>query len=90
MTQVEDVYSMTVPHGRPRNLQKQHRVCLLHQQQFLTGYSLDLLMPLWTSYTFLSNASICPVLRCLESGLPLLICYPFLTEEGKPEVRAQF
>lgn len=52
---VEDVYSMTVPHGRPRNLQKQHRVCLLHQQQFLTGYSLDLLMPLWTSYTFLSN-----------------------------------
>lgn len=52
---VEDVYYVTVPYGRPRNLQKQHRICLLHQQQFLTGYSLDLLMPLWTSYTFLSN-----------------------------------
>ncbi|EDL04784.1 ectonucleotide pyrophosphatase/phosphodiesterase family member 1 isoform 1 [Mus musculus] len=52
---VDDIYHMTVPYGRPRILLKQHRVCLLQQQQFLTGYSLDLLMPLWASYTFLSN-----------------------------------
>ncbi|GAB1294988.1 Ectonucleotide pyrophosphatase/phosphodiesterase family member 1 [Apodemus speciosus] len=53
---VDDIYYMAVPYGRPRILLKQHHICLLRQQQFLTGYSLDLLMPLWTSYTFLINA----------------------------------
>uniref|UniRef100_A0A8D1LUS2 Ectonucleotide pyrophosphatase/phosphodiesterase 1 n=1 Tax=Sus scrofa TaxID=9823 RepID=A0A8D1LUS2_PIG len=41
----------TLPYGRPRVLQKNSTVCLLYQHQFVSGYSHDLLMPLWTSYT---------------------------------------
>ncbi|KAL1770347.1 ectonucleotide pyrophosphatase/phosphodiesterase family member 1 isoform X1 [Sigmodon hispidus] len=52
---VEDIDHNTVPYGRPRVLQRKHGICLLYQQHFLSGYSQDLLMPLWTSYTFLSN-----------------------------------
>uniref|UniRef100_F7ALR7 Ectonucleotide pyrophosphatase/phosphodiesterase 1 n=1 Tax=Equus caballus TaxID=9796 RepID=F7ALR7_HORSE len=41
----------TLPYGRPRVIQKNSTVCLLYQHQFVSGYSHDILMPLWTSYT---------------------------------------
>uniref|UniRef100_A0A8D1LUT2 Ectonucleotide pyrophosphatase/phosphodiesterase 1 n=1 Tax=Sus scrofa TaxID=9823 RepID=A0A8D1LUT2_PIG len=47
----------TLPYGRPRVLQKNSTVCLLYQHQFVSGYSHDLLMPLWTSYTVDRNAN---------------------------------
>uniref|UniRef100_A0A8D0QFW7 SMB domain-containing protein n=1 Tax=Sus scrofa TaxID=9823 RepID=A0A8D0QFW7_PIG len=47
----------TLPYGRPRVLQKNSTVCLLYQHQFVSGYSHDLLMPLWTSYTVDRNDS---------------------------------
>ncbi|KAM5166475.1 ectonucleotide pyrophosphatase/phosphodiesterase family member 1 [Callospermophilus lateralis] len=47
----------TLPYGRPRLLQKKNSVCLLYQHQFVSGYSHDLLMPLWTSYTVDRNDS---------------------------------
>ncbi|XP_005065861.1 ectonucleotide pyrophosphatase/phosphodiesterase family member 1 isoform X2 [Mesocricetus auratus] len=53
--EVEDISDNTAPYGRPRFLQKKHSTCLLYQQHFMSGYSQDILMPLWTSYTFLSN-----------------------------------
>ncbi|XP_049986734.1 ectonucleotide pyrophosphatase/phosphodiesterase family member 1 isoform X1 [Alexandromys fortis] len=55
MEDAEDVDYTTAPYGRPRFLQKKHSICLLYHQQFVSGYSQDILMPLWTSYTFLSN-----------------------------------
>ncbi|XP_004846055.1 ectonucleotide pyrophosphatase/phosphodiesterase family member 1 isoform X1 [Heterocephalus glaber] len=39
-----------LPFGRPRVVQKSS-VCLLYHHQFVSGYSHDILMPLWTSYT---------------------------------------
>uniref|UniRef100_A0A8C4PM43 Ectonucleotide pyrophosphatase/phosphodiesterase 1 n=1 Tax=Equus asinus asinus TaxID=83772 RepID=A0A8C4PM43_EQUAS len=41
----------TLPYGRPRVIQKNSTICLLYQHQFVSGYSHDILMPLWTSYT---------------------------------------
>uniref|UniRef100_A0A8C0KP80 Alkaline phosphodiesterase I n=1 Tax=Canis lupus dingo TaxID=286419 RepID=A0A8C0KP80_CANLU len=46
----------TLPYGRPRVIQKNTTVCLLYQHQFVSGYSHDILMPLWTSYTVDRNA----------------------------------
>ncbi|XP_030890706.1 ectonucleotide pyrophosphatase/phosphodiesterase family member 1, partial [Leptonychotes weddellii] len=47
----------TLPYGRPRVLQTNTSVCLLYQHQFVSGYSHDFLMPLWTSYTVHRNDS---------------------------------
>lgn len=82
VTQAEDVDYTAAPYGRPRFLQKKHSICLLYHQQFVSGYSQDILLPLWTSYTFLSNASICHLLH-YDVGICLLVltCYFFLNEE---------
>uniref|UniRef100_A0ABI7XIE5 SMB domain-containing protein n=1 Tax=Felis catus TaxID=9685 RepID=A0ABI7XIE5_FELCA len=47
----------TVPYGRPRVLQRDSTVCLLYQHRFVSAYSHDILMPLWTSYTVDRNDS---------------------------------
>ncbi|XP_048210052.1 ectonucleotide pyrophosphatase/phosphodiesterase family member 1 isoform X2 [Perognathus longimembris pacificus] len=46
-----------LPYGRPKAVQGRHSICLLYQSQFVSGYSHDLLMPLWTSYTVHRNDS---------------------------------
>ncbi|KAB0398502.1 hypothetical protein E2I00_014621, partial [Balaenoptera physalus] len=48
----------TLPYGRPRILRKNSTVCLLYQHQFVSGYSHDILMPLWTAYTIDRNAKL--------------------------------
>lgn len=47
----------TLPYGRPRVLQRGVTVCLLYQHQFVSGYSQDIQMPLWSSYTVNRNDS---------------------------------
>lgn len=81
LTQAEDVDYTTAPYGRPRFLQKKHSICLLYHEQFVSGYSQDVLLPLWTSYTFLSNASICRLLPYVGSRVLVLACYFFLKGE---------
>lgn len=39
------------PFGIPRVVQPDATFCLLHQSDYLNGYSKDRLMPLWVSYT---------------------------------------
>lgn len=39
------------PFGDPRVVQPGATFCLLHQSNYLNGYSKDRLMPLWVSYT---------------------------------------
>lgn len=58
MTQEKTIKRGALPYGRPRVLQNS-TVCLLYQHQFVSGYSHDILMPLWTSYTIDRNASVC-------------------------------
>lgn len=59
MTQEKVIKRGALPYGRPRVLQKNSSVCLLYQHRFVSGYSHDIQMPLWSSYTVDRNASIC-------------------------------
>uniref|UniRef100_A0A8D0GQT7 Ectonucleotide pyrophosphatase/phosphodiesterase 3 n=1 Tax=Sphenodon punctatus TaxID=8508 RepID=A0A8D0GQT7_SPHPU len=43
--------SYHLPYGRPAVLQKQSTYCLLHHHQYVSGYSYDIQMPLWSAYT---------------------------------------
>ncbi|XP_004422383.1 PREDICTED: ectonucleotide pyrophosphatase/phosphodiesterase family member 1 [Ceratotherium simum simum] len=54
MAEEEIIKRGTLPYGRPRVLQNS-TICLLYQHQFVSGYSEDILMPLWTSYTVNRN-----------------------------------
>nr|BAN82022.1 phosphodiesterase [Protobothrops flavoviridis] len=40
-----------LPYGRPQVLQNHSKYCLLHQAKYISAYSQDILMPLWSSYT---------------------------------------
>ncbi|KAH0622302.1 hypothetical protein JD844_024488 [Phrynosoma platyrhinos] len=46
-----DSESYNLPYGRPRVLQQQNTYCLLYQHKYVNGYSQNILMPLWSSYT---------------------------------------
>ncbi|NXX46519.1 ENPP3 phosphodiesterase, partial [Tricholaema leucomelas] len=48
---VTEAHSYHLPYGRPRLLQKEKTYCLLSHHQYVSGYSYDILMPLWTAYT---------------------------------------
>uniref|UniRef100_A0A4W3HXZ8 Venom phosphodiesterase 2-like n=1 Tax=Callorhinchus milii TaxID=7868 RepID=A0A4W3HXZ8_CALMI len=47
-TEVQNANAQHVPYGRPRVLQDGSKYCLLHQHMYISGYSHDILMPLWT------------------------------------------
>ncbi|KAM6465714.1 ectonucleotide pyrophosphatase/phosphodiesterase family member 3 isoform 2-T2 [Liasis olivaceus] len=40
-----------LPYGRLQVLQKHSKYCLLHQTKYVSAYSQDIWMPLWSSYT---------------------------------------
>ncbi|NXN09963.1 ENPP3 phosphodiesterase, partial [Indicator maculatus] len=48
---VTEAHSYHLPYGRPRLLQQGKTYCLLSHHQYVSGYSYDILMPLWTAYT---------------------------------------
>uniref|UniRef100_A0A8C0HRI8 Ectonucleotide pyrophosphatase/phosphodiesterase 3 n=1 Tax=Buteo japonicus TaxID=224669 RepID=A0A8C0HRI8_9AVES len=48
---VKKANSYHLPYGRPRVLQKKNVYCLLSHHQYVSGYSYDIWMPLWTAYT---------------------------------------
>uniref|UniRef100_A0A4W3HXY7 Venom phosphodiesterase 2-like n=1 Tax=Callorhinchus milii TaxID=7868 RepID=A0A4W3HXY7_CALMI len=48
---MQNANAQHVPYGRPRVLQDGSKYCLLHQHMYISGYSHDILMPLWTAYT---------------------------------------
>ncbi|KFO86516.1 Ectonucleotide pyrophosphatase/phosphodiesterase family member 3, partial [Buceros rhinoceros silvestris] len=43
--------SYHLPYGRPKVLQKENVYCLLFHHQYVSGYSYNIWMPLWTAYT---------------------------------------
>ncbi|XP_061479840.1 ectonucleotide pyrophosphatase/phosphodiesterase family member 3 isoform X2 [Rhineura floridana] len=43
--------AFNMPYGRPHVLQKQNTYCLLYQNKYMSGYSKNIWMPLWSSYT---------------------------------------
>uniref|UniRef100_A0A8C1RE28 Ectonucleotide pyrophosphatase/phosphodiesterase 1 n=1 Tax=Cyprinus carpio TaxID=7962 RepID=A0A8C1RE28_CYPCA len=50
-----------LPYGIPRVLQEQSDYCILHHTAYISGYSRNILMPLWVSYSL--NATVRLVLR---------------------------
>ncbi|XP_068087674.1 ectonucleotide pyrophosphatase/phosphodiesterase family member 3 [Hyperolius riggenbachi] len=60
-----------LPYGRPVNVYENSTYCLLHQHGYVSGYSHNILMPLWTAYTVEAQgegSSLPPTLTdCLRS-----------------------
>uniref|UniRef100_A0A8C3R1Z6 Ectonucleotide pyrophosphatase/phosphodiesterase 1 n=1 Tax=Cyanoderma ruficeps TaxID=181631 RepID=A0A8C3R1Z6_9PASS len=50
-TEVEKTEELNLPYGRPRVLQKKHNYCLLYHERYVSGYSRDYRMSLWSTYT---------------------------------------
>ncbi|NXJ78984.1 ENPP3 phosphodiesterase, partial [Trogon melanurus] len=50
-----------LPYGRPKVLQKNNVYCLLSHHQYVSGYSYDIRMPLWTAYTLNKPESTSPL-----------------------------
>lgn len=42
-----------LPHGIPHYFN--HTLCILYQMDYITGYSHDLQMPLWSAYTVVGD-----------------------------------
>ncbi|NWU14596.1 ENPP3 phosphodiesterase, partial [Cephalopterus ornatus] len=49
--EIKTASSRHLPYGRPKVLQKKNVYCLLSHHQYVSGYSYDIWMPLWTAYT---------------------------------------
>ncbi|OWK61806.1 Ectonucleotide pyrophosphatase/phosphodiesterase family member 1 [Lonchura striata] len=49
--EVEKTEELNLPYGRPRVLQKKHNYCLLYHYRYVSGYSRDYRMSLWSAYT---------------------------------------
>ncbi len=56
-----NVKHVHLPYGIPRVLQEQSDYCILHHSVYTSGYSRNILMPLWVSYSL--NATVRLVLR---------------------------
>ncbi|XP_077342987.1 ectonucleotide pyrophosphatase/phosphodiesterase family member 3 isoform X1 [Lithobates pipiens] len=65
-----------LPYGRPKNVYENSTYCLLHQHGYVSGYSHDILMPLWTAYTLEAKGE--------GSSLP-----PTLTDCLRPDGRVR-
>ncbi|XP_043995260.1 venom phosphodiesterase 2 isoform X2 [Gambusia affinis] len=61
--------------GRPQMLQPDSSYCILHQEGFISGYSHELLMPLWSSFTIDKPTNLDPlppvISNCLRADVRL-------------------
>ncbi|KAJ0026994.1 hypothetical protein NQD34_017994 [Periophthalmus magnuspinnatus] len=57
------------PFGTPRVVESDVSFCLLHQRDFLSGYSRDRLMPLWVSYTIPPLVIVPPMSPCVRADV---------------------
>ncbi|NXN25763.1 ENPP3 phosphodiesterase, partial [Nycticryphes semicollaris] len=51
LVKLKKANSYHLPYGRPKFLQNNKVYCLLSHHQYVSGYSYDIRMPLWTAYT---------------------------------------
>ncbi|NWI93387.1 PDE2 phosphodiesterase, partial [Pitta sordida] len=59
--EIKEASSYNLPFGRPKVLQKKNEYCLLSHHQYVSGYSYDIWMPLWTAYTVNKPESTSPL-----------------------------
>ncbi|ROL46281.1 Ectonucleotide pyrophosphatase/phosphodiesterase family member 1 [Anabarilius grahami] len=55
-----NIKPLHLPYGIPRVLQEQSDYCVLQQSAYISGYSRNILMPLWVSYSLNATVSIHP------------------------------
>ncbi|RXN30757.1 ectonucleotide pyrophosphatase phosphodiesterase family member 1 [Labeo rohita] len=55
-----NVKPVHLPYGIPRVLQEQSDYCILHHREYVSGYSRNILMPLWVSYSLNATVRIQP------------------------------
>uniref|UniRef100_A0A673GKC5 Ectonucleotide pyrophosphatase/phosphodiesterase family member 1-like n=1 Tax=Sinocyclocheilus rhinocerous TaxID=307959 RepID=A0A673GKC5_9TELE len=55
-----NVKPVHLPYGIPRVLQEQSDYCILHHTAYISGYSRNILMPLWVSYSLNATVSVQP------------------------------
>ncbi|NXP28897.1 ENPP3 phosphodiesterase, partial [Scytalopus superciliaris] len=70
--EIKKASSYHLPYGRPKVLQKKNEYCLLSHHQYVSGYSYDIRMPLWTAYTVnkRENTSLPPTVSdCLRADV---------------------
>ncbi|KFQ67098.1 Ectonucleotide pyrophosphatase/phosphodiesterase family member 3, partial [Phaethon lepturus] len=71
--EIKTAISYHLPYGRPKVLQKEKVYCLLSHHRYVSGYSYDIWMPLWTAYTVNKpeNAALLPptVSDCLRADV---------------------
>ncbi|KAM6954085.1 ectonucleotide pyrophosphatase/phosphodiesterase family member 1 [Aplochiton taeniatus] len=62
-----DLRRLHLPYGTPKVLQENADYCILHQSDYLNGYSKDLLMPLWVAYTLRPLTRVLPLSPASEA-----------------------
>ncbi|XP_013915869.1 PREDICTED: ectonucleotide pyrophosphatase/phosphodiesterase family member 1-like, partial [Thamnophis sirtalis] len=50
-SEMKKIEKYNLPFGRPRVLQKKQKFCLLHNHRYVSGFSQNFKMPLWSSYS---------------------------------------
>ncbi|CAH2250109.1 ectonucleotide pyrophosphatase phosphodiesterase family member 3 isoform X2 [Pelobates cultripes] len=58
-----------LPYGRPANTEENSTYCVLYQETYVSGYSHDILMPLWSAYTIEKQGATSPLPPTLEECL---------------------
>ncbi|KAL7987762.1 hypothetical protein Chor_006681 [Crotalus horridus] len=51
ISEIKKIEEYNLPFGRPRVLQKKEKFCLLHNHHYVSGFSQNIKMPLWSSYS---------------------------------------
>ncbi|XP_040523476.1 ectonucleotide pyrophosphatase/phosphodiesterase family member 3 [Gallus gallus] len=77
--EINNATSYNLPYGRPQVLQKENIYCLLPHHQYVSGYSHDIWMPLWTAYTVAkpeSTSSLPPTVSdCLRADVRIPVAH---------------
>ncbi|XP_051510695.1 ectonucleotide pyrophosphatase/phosphodiesterase family member 1-like [Myxocyprinus asiaticus] len=65
-----NVKPLHLPFGIPRVLQEKSDYCILHHTAYISGYSRDILMPLWVSYSLNATVSMLPLVdTCVRADV---------------------
>ncbi|XP_063299303.1 ectonucleotide pyrophosphatase/phosphodiesterase family member 3 [Pelobates fuscus] len=79
-----------LPYGRPVNTEENSTYCVLYQETYVSGYSHDILMPLWSAYTIEKQGATSPLPptleECLRSDPRILEATSQKCSDYKPEM----
>ncbi|XP_072355248.1 venom phosphodiesterase 2-like isoform X1 [Scyliorhinus torazame] len=77
LSEVKSADALNLPYGRPRVVQENSKWCLLHQHWYVSGYSHDILMPLWSAYTVNKTENLVPPLPNILNCVLVDVRIPF-------------